>query len=161
MTAGIVPAAFFCLGTGAALGVLFLLVKAVGLALRGGRLYTFLSDLAFGIFCGAVVFLCALAVDKGRMRLFQATLQLAGAWAAVTALDPFISGLGIGMRKAAVFLFRLICRPLQAAGQKRAKWKKARSQKKAGRKKRKREDGKRKKCERKAKKRQKTLENFM
>ena len=57
MTAGIVPAAFFCLGTGAALGVLFLLVKAVGLALRGGRLYTFLSDLAFGILCGAVVLL--------------------------------------------------------------------------------------------------------
>lgn len=161
MTAGIAPAAFFCLGTGAALGLLFLLIKAVRLALRGGKLLTAIFDLLFGIFCGAAMFLCALAVDKGRMRLFQAGLQLAGAWAAVVALDPFISGLGMAIRRALAFLCRLACRPVEAGRRKAAQRRKARAQKRINRKKRPGKAPKRKKCEGKAKKRQKALENVM
>ncbi len=88
MTGGTWPIALFCLTSGAALGALFLLCKALRLALGGGKLLTAALDTAFGLVCGAVVFLCALAVDKGRLRLLQAALQALGAWGVVVSLDP-------------------------------------------------------------------------
>ncbi len=94
MTGAGAPVVFFCLLTGAALGALFVVLKALRLGLSAGRLLTALLDVLFGIVCGGVVFLSALAVDKGRLRLIQALLQGLGAWAAVTALDPAACALG-------------------------------------------------------------------
>ncbi len=99
MSAGAPAVLFFCLGTGAALGCLFLLFRAVRILAHAGKLLTALLDVLFCCLCAAVVFLCALAVDKGRLRLFQAAPQALGAWAAVTALDPFVAGLAEGVRK--------------------------------------------------------------
>lgn len=45
-------------------------------------------DVLFCLVCGATSFLCALAVDQGRLRLFQAVFQGLGAWAAIAGLDP-------------------------------------------------------------------------
>ena len=104
MTAWAWPAAFFCLGTGAALGLLFLLCKMVRIGLGAGPWLTAALDVLFCLICGAVVFLCALAVDKGRLRLFQAALQSLGAWAAVVGLDPLAqrAGRGIGLLRCRV-----------------------------------------------------------
>ena len=41
------------------------------------------SDMIFCAVCLAVVFLCALAVDKGRLRFFQAGLHLLGAFSVI------------------------------------------------------------------------------
>lgn len=94
MTGSTWPIALFCLTSGAALGALFLLCKALRLALGGGKLLTAALDTAFGLVCGAVVFLCALAVDKGRLRLLQAALQALGAWGVVVSLDPLATAGG-------------------------------------------------------------------
>ncbi len=94
MTGAQAPTIFFCLATGCALGMLFLLLKALRLGLSAGKILTAVLDVLFGIICGAVVFLAALAVDKGRLRLLQAVLQMAGAWAAITAFDPAVCALG-------------------------------------------------------------------
>ena len=67
MTGGLVPAGVFCLAAGAALGCLFLLCKALRLALGLGPWATALVDVLFCLVCGAVSFLCALAVDQGRL----------------------------------------------------------------------------------------------
>ena len=75
MTGGLVPAGVFCLAAGAALGCLFLLCKALRLALGLGPWATALVDVLFCLVCGAWSFLCALAVDQGRLRLFQAVFQ--------------------------------------------------------------------------------------
>ena len=88
MTGGLVPAGVFCLVAGAALGCLFLLCKALRLALGLGPWATALVDVLFCLVCGAWSFLCALAVDQGRLRLFQAVFQGLGAWAAIAGLDP-------------------------------------------------------------------------
>lgn len=92
MTGGLVPAGVFCLAAGAALGCLFLLCKALRLALGLGPWATALVDVLFCLVCGAVSFLCALAVDQGRLRLFQAVFQGLGAWAAIAGLDPLAAG---------------------------------------------------------------------
>ncbi len=110
------PAVFFCLLTGCALGVLFLLLKALRLSLSAGRLLTALLDAAFGTVCGGVVFLTALAVDKGRLRLMQALLQVLGAWGAIAALDPLACLLGRGIRSLALKLRRAFLRPVRWAG---------------------------------------------
>lgn len=99
MSAGAPAVLFFCLGTGAALGCLFLLFRALEILLRAGKLLTALLDILFCCLCATVVFLCALAVDKGRLRLFQAALQFLGGWAAVTALGPFVVGLSRQLEK--------------------------------------------------------------
>ncbi len=99
MSAGAPEVLFFCLGTGAVLGCLFLLFRVLGILLRAGKLLTGLLDILFCCLCGAAVFLCALAVDKGRLRLFQALLQFAGGWAAATALGPFTEGLARKLRQ--------------------------------------------------------------
>ena len=92
MTGGLVPAGVFCLAAGAALGCLFLLCKALRLALGLGPWATALVDVLFCLVCGAWSFLCALAVDQGRLRLFQAVFQGLGAWAAIAGLDPLAAG---------------------------------------------------------------------
>ncbi len=90
---------FFCLATGAALGCLFLLFSAVQLAFHAGKLTCALLDVFYCCLCAAVVFLCALAVDHGRLRLLQAACQLLGGWAAVASLSPFVSGAAKRLRK--------------------------------------------------------------
>lgn len=99
MSAGAPAVTFFCLGTGAALGCLFLLFRVLRILLRAGKLLTAFLDILCCCLCALVVFLCALAVDKGRLRFFQAGLQLLGGWAAVTALGPFVAGLAEKVRK--------------------------------------------------------------
>ena len=82
MSGQALPLVFFCLATGAAMGCLFLLFQGVGILLGAKKLGTALLDLVFCCLCGGFVFLCALAVDSGRLRLYQAALQGLGAWAA-------------------------------------------------------------------------------
>lgn len=139
MTAVSWPTVFFCLLTGAALGLLFLVCKAIRLATGAGRLFTAVLDILYGILCGTTVFLCALAVDKGRLRLLQAALQILGAWAAIIALDPFATTLGKALRFIWRKLSGLICAPFRwvhrklAAHRKPRKRKKRRKGKKRGR----------------------------
>ena len=83
------------------MGCLFLLCKVVRILLHAGKLGTALLDILYCCFCAGIVFLCALAVDRGRLRFLQVGLQLVGGWAAVAALDPFVSSAARGVR----FLF--------------------------------------------------------
>lgn len=99
MSGGTVRALFFCLATGAALGCLLLLFQAARILLHAGKLLTAVLDVLYCCLCALTVFLCALAVDHGRLRLFQAGFQLLGGWAAVAAFGPFVSGLAKWMRK--------------------------------------------------------------
>ena len=71
------------------MGCLFLLFQGVGILLGAKKLGTALLDLVFCCLCGGFVFLCALAVDSGRLRLYQAALQGLGAWAAAASLGPW------------------------------------------------------------------------
>lgn len=118
MTGAQWPIVFFCLAAGAALGALFLFCKTLRLALGAGRLLTALLDVLFGLVCGAVVFLCALAVDKGRLRLLQVVLQALGAWSAIVALDPFAAKLGKGLGFLRRKLAALACMPMRWAWRK-------------------------------------------
>ena len=63
---------FLCLAVGAVLGGLFLIFKLLRILLGLGKVGTAVLDMIFCAVCSAVVFLCALAVDKGRLRFFQA-----------------------------------------------------------------------------------------
>ena len=92
---------FLCLAVGAVLGGLFLIFKLLRILLGLGKVGTAVLDMIFCAVCSAVVFLCALAVDKGRLRFFQAGLHLLGAFSVILALDPFVSGTAAGIRKAA------------------------------------------------------------
>ena len=101
MTGATLPAGCLCLFTGAMLGGVFLGLKLLGLLLRGGRLFTFFSDLLFGLICALTAFVVALAVDSGRLRMFQAALQCLGAWGTIVALDPLLSGFAARLRRVA------------------------------------------------------------
>lgn len=96
---GPVELLFFCLATGAAMGCLLLLFQCLRILLHTGKWATALLDLLYCCLCAMAVFLCALAVEKGRLRLFQAALQLLGGWAAVQALGPLTSGAAVRLRK--------------------------------------------------------------
>ena len=110
------PVACLCLFSGALLGGLYLLMKLVRLLLRGGRLCAALLDVAFCLTAAVVAFLCALVVDKGRLRLVQAFLQALGAWSVVVALDPLVGGIAAWVRKAGAWLRCLLARPFRAVG---------------------------------------------
>ena len=86
------PVLSFSLASGAALGCLFLLFRGFSRLLGLKKLGTALLDVLFGGLAGGFVFLCALAVDSGRLRLYQVLPQALGAWAAVTALGPWTRG---------------------------------------------------------------------
>lgn len=94
---------FFCLASGAALGALYAALRGAGTLLRAGRLLTGVLDTLFCLLCGAVVFLCALAVDKGRLRAFQLALQLLGGWSAAVVFTPLCT-------RAALFLQKIFGR---------------------------------------------------
>ena len=150
MTGGSWPQASLCLFSGALLGLLFLACKLLRVMLGLGRLATALLDLAFCLTCGLTAFLCALVLDQGRLRLFQAALQLLGAWGAVAALDPLIEGTARLLRRAAGRLRRALGRPWSFL---RGKWEKSFP-------KQPRKPAKRKKTGRKRKKPKKPLENL-
>lgn len=90
MTGQALPLIFFCLATGAAMGCLFLFFRGITLLLGLGKLGTGVMDIVFCCLCGGFVFLCALAVDNGRLRLYQAALQALGGWAAAAAMGPWV-----------------------------------------------------------------------
>ena len=95
---------FFCLATGALMGCAFLAQRAAACLLGLGALGASVLDALFGVVCGGFVFLCALAVDSGSLRLYQAALQGLGAWAAVVALGPCCRRGARGLRKSFRFL---------------------------------------------------------
>src|SRR5699024_10130286 len=97
------PVLSFSLASGAALGCLFLLFRGFSRLLGLKKLGTALLDVLFGGLAGGFVFLCALAVDSGRLRLYQVLPQALGAWAAVTALGPWT-------RRGAGALQKIFCR---------------------------------------------------
>lgn len=94
------------------MGCLFLLFQSFRVLLGAGRLLTFALDVLYCCLCAAAVFLCALGIDSGRLRLYQAALQLLGGWAAATALGPAVlflaKKLRTGVSRAAVFSRRLV-----------------------------------------------------
>lgn len=114
------PGACLCLATGALLGGAFLALKLARLLLRGGRILLFVSDLLLGPLCAVVAFTVALAIDKGRLRLFQVVLQGLGAWGTICALDSLVNGTAAWLRKVTGklrgFLRRRIFRPLAVWG---------------------------------------------
>ena len=95
MSGQALPGAVFCLATGAALGCLFLLFQGMSQLLGLKKLGAALVDVLFCCLCGGFVFLCALAVDSGRLRLYQAALQGRGAWCGEAAFGP-LARRGVG-----------------------------------------------------------------
>lgn len=108
------PTACLCLTAGVLLGGLFLFFKLLRGLLCGGRLMEAALDVLFCLIWALVSFLCALVVDKGRMRMFQAVLQALGAWGAVVALDPFISGITSLARRLGRRLRMWLGRPVRS-----------------------------------------------
>ena len=99
MSTQVLAIASFCLSTGAALGCLFLLFRVMAWLLGVGKFGTAVLDFLFCCLCAAVVFLCALAVDSGRLRLYQAALQGVGAWAVIVSFGPWIHRLALWIQK--------------------------------------------------------------
>ncbi len=97
---------FFCLAAGAALGCLFLLLQSFRIAFHLGKLATAMLDLFYCCFCAVAAFLCALAVEHGRLRLFQVCFQILGGWAAINALGPFTAGAARLIRSVCVRVHR-------------------------------------------------------
>lgn len=108
MRSQVLPVLFFCLATGAAMGCLFLLFRGVARLLGLGRVGTAVADLLFCCLCGGFVFLCALAVDSGRLRLYQAALQLLGAWSVVVSLGPWVRRGALAVKKFFEGLFAFL-----------------------------------------------------
>lgn len=110
------PAACLCLATGALLGLLFLGCKLARGLLNGGRLCVAVLDVLFCLVWALAAFLCALVVDKGRLRMFQIFLQVLGAWGAVVALDPFVNGVTKLVRRFGRWLWGWLSRPIRFLG---------------------------------------------
>ncbi len=89
---------FLCLISGAGLGAVFLFCKVLRLGLGLRKWAVAVLDILFCLFSSLVVFLCALAIDSGRLRLFQAALQLTGGISVVLVFDPFVSKGARGLR---------------------------------------------------------------
>ena len=115
------PVACLCLMTGAMLGGLFLFFKLSRGLLYGGRLMTAVLDVLFCLIWALTAFLCALVVDKGRLRMFQIVLQVLGAWGAVVALDPFVNGVTGMVRRFGRRLWGWLSRPVRFL---RKRWRK-------------------------------------
>lgn len=99
MSAGIVPALFFCLATGAAMGGLFIAFQVMRLLFGWGKLLTAAADVIFCCLCAVTVFACALAVDHGRLRFIQAAAQLLGGWSVIVVFAPLTGALARRLNK--------------------------------------------------------------
>lgn len=111
MSAQVLATVSFCLSTGAALGCLFLLFRVAAWLLGMGKLGTGVLDLLFCCLCGGAVFLCALAVDSGRLRLYQAALQGVGAWAVIAFFGPWARRLALWLPRRFCKLWKVLGRP--------------------------------------------------
>jgi len=79
-----------CLVSGVLLGLLFLLMKIVKLALRIGKVGEAVFDILFWAVMAVVFFLLSLAISGGQLRFVQLALSLIGLFAILLIFDPFI-----------------------------------------------------------------------
>lgn len=82
--------AVLCLVSGVLLGLLFLLMKIIKLALRIGKIGEAFMDILFWAVGAVVFFLLALAISGGQLRFVQLALCLMGLFAVLLIFDPFI-----------------------------------------------------------------------
>lgn len=121
MTWGTLPEASLCLFSGVLLGLAFLAFKLLRVMLGLGRWAAAFLDVLFCLLCALTAFLCALVLDKGRLRLFQAALQLLGGWGAAAALDPLVERAAELIKTVGKKLSGLILKPFKFLGKKLAK----------------------------------------
>lgn len=121
MTWGTLPEASLCLFSGVLLGLAYLTCKLLRVMLGLGRWASALLDVLFCLLCALTAFLCALVLDKGRLRLFQAALQLLGGWAAAAALGPLVERAARLVKRVWKKISRLAVKPLKFLGIKLAK----------------------------------------
>lgn len=117
----ILPTAMFCLCSGIALGLLYVAVALLRALLSAGRVLTAVLDVLFCAVSGLVVFLCALAVGGGRLRFFQAGLQLLGGWSVTVLLCPVIDRAAQLLRREKNRIFSLFSRKRANAAPKKKK----------------------------------------
>ena len=104
-----------CLFTGGLLGGVYLVLKILRLLLGGGRFMQAVMDVLFCLLWTLVAFICALALDKGRLRFVQVVLQIIGAWGVTASLNPLVLGtanlIRRAKRKCEGILHRFVMRP--------------------------------------------------
>lgn len=87
----VVEVTVLCLVSGVLLGLLFLLMKIVKLALRIGKIGEAVLDILFWAVMAVVFFLLSLAISGGQLRFIQMALSLLGLFAVMLIFDPFIN----------------------------------------------------------------------
>lgn len=91
-------AALLFLSVGALLGLLFLAMKILRSVLGFGKIAEAALDILLCLTAAVMIFLCALALDSGRARLFQLALHAVGAAAVILAFGPFVQAVSRKIR---------------------------------------------------------------
>lgn len=82
--------AVICLVSGVLLGLLFLVMKILKLAIGIGKIGEAVLDILFWAVMAVVFFLLSLAISGGQLRFVQLALCLMGLFAVLLIFDPFI-----------------------------------------------------------------------
>lgn len=81
---------FLCVLSGAGLGLFYVLLKMLRILFGIKKIGTAVLDILFFSVAGVVLFLVALAADRGRLRFVQVSLQLIGFLSVLLAVDPSV-----------------------------------------------------------------------
>lgn len=81
------------LGVGVGFGAIFLLMKVMKIVLGIKKIGEAVLDIILCLISTIVIFLCALALDGGKIRLLQLLLHGIGALAVIWLLDPLVQGM--------------------------------------------------------------------
>ena len=127
-----------CLVSGVLLGLLFLAMKILKLALRIGKIGEAVLDILFWAVAAVVFFLLSLAISGGQLRFVQTALCLIGLFAVLLIFDPFIDLISNKVNIILTKIFSFIKRRMQFFSRKKRKRKsqnKSKKDKKAKKKK--------------------------
>lgn len=109
------------LSVGVVLGLIFLLIKVLKIVLGIKKIGEAVLDIILCLLSAVVVFLCALALDGGKLRFFQVFLHIIGALSVIWILDPMVQGIARVTSKAGRKLKRFLKAKLEKISQKKKK----------------------------------------
>ena len=82
---------FFCLVSGAFIGLFHIILKIIKTIFAMRKIGETVLDILFCALSAVIVFLCAYAIDMGRLRFVQAALQIIGVFSVFLVINPIVN----------------------------------------------------------------------
>ena len=106
------------LGLGFALGLIYEFIRVLRVYISSGKLFVFVTDILFTVFCSVSVFLLFVAVNNGHIRFYMLLAVVLGYTVCLFTVGELIYAFFVRLRSFFIKIFSPIFKPFVFIGKK-------------------------------------------